>query len=150
MIKITSTLSLPVKITNNGEMVDSFGDVVATFENDVDTRPIVQAINDFDKLVFDFDELTTHTPVTAWVDCTERLPLIDDNRWRTAKPLPVMTKSVGLTYAYACVTSTLHRYWQESSTMGNADSKECETYDGCIRGEMVGVVSWMDIKEPLS
>lgn len=86
---------------------------------------------------------------SEWVNCDDRLPELALNVWRSARAYPVITRSVGLTYAYACITSSGHRYWLESHTMGNGRSDMCHTSQHA-RVEMEGVIQWMDIKPPVS
>lgn len=62
MSKITSSLSLPVRMRDDVTLVDSFGDVICVFEEDVDIGPIMQAINEFDTLVYEYGELLSPTP----------------------------------------------------------------------------------------
>ena len=50
-MKNTETISLPLQVIHSSELVDKYGDIICDLEPDVNPTPIVNAINNFDKVV---------------------------------------------------------------------------------------------------
>lgn len=87
--------------------------------------------------------------MSDWIYCETRLPVINENNWRTDKALPIITDQLGLTYAYYCVTPDGINFWKESHIYGNAYGEICD--NKLSRKEITcNVIKWMDIFERVS
>ena len=76
-----------------------------------------------------------------WINVNDRLPqLKKEGDWRSDRAYPVMSESVGLTYAYFTDSGFI-----ESHIYGDRDGNKAPT-DGTLA--IQDVVQWLDIKTP--